>query len=97
LPGQHVVDEDVATVQEEWHRGKDDMMVKRFRNQLNRRLPTSDELAAVDSSPQPTQSSVGSAGRHDGVSSQHTSASGDGFMCDGPGIALVFSKFVDLY
>lgn len=91
-------DEDVATVQEEWHRAKDGMMVKRSKNQLIRRLPTSDELVSLDSSPQLTQSS---AGQHDGVSPQHTGAlgdgSGDGSTCDGPGIALVFGKFVDLY
>ena len=73
------------------------MMVKRFKNQLIRRLPTPYELVAVDSSPQLTQNSVGSAGRHDGVSSQHISALGDDSTCDGPSIALVFSKFVDLY
>lgn len=90
-------DEDVAAGQQEWHRGKDGMMVKRFKNQLVRRLPTSDELTALDSSPRLTQSSVGSAGGHDGISSRHTGAFGDNSTCDGPGIALVFGKFVDLY
>jgi hypothetical protein len=53
-------DGDVAAVQYEWHRGKDGMMVKRFKNQLIKRLPTSEELADVDSSPQLTQSSLSS-------------------------------------
>jgi hypothetical protein len=91
------VDGDVAAVREEWRRGKDGMMVKRFKNQLIRRLPTSDELATLDSSPQLTQSSVGSTGGHDGISSRHTSALSDDSTCDGPGIALVSGKFVDLY
>lgn len=94
-------DDDVAAAQEEWHRGRDGMMVKRSKNQLIRRHPTSDELAALDSSPRLTQSSVGSPGRHDGVPPQHVGAldagSGDDSTCDGPGIALVFGKFVDLY
>ena len=97
LPEQSNANDDVAAMQEEWHRGKDGMMVKRFKNQLIRRLPTSDELATVDSPPQLTQSSVGSAGRQEGVSSQHTGALGDDSTCDGPGIALVLGKFVDLY
>lgn len=71
--------------------------MKRFKNQLIRRLPTSDELAALDSSPQLTQNSLGSAGRHDSISPPHTGASGDDSTCDGLGIALVFSKFADLY
>jgi hypothetical protein len=94
---QSNADGDVGAVREEWYRGKDGMMVKRFKNQLIRRLPTSDELAALDSSPQLTQSSVGSTGGHDGTSSRHTSALSDDSTCDGPGIALVFGKFVDLY
>ena len=94
---QSDADGDVAAVQEEWHRGKDGMMVKRSKNQLVRRLPTSDELAALDSSPQLTQTSAGSAGGHDSVSSRHTGALGDHSTCDGPGIALVFGKFVDMY
>jgi hypothetical protein len=49
---------DVATVQKEWHRSKDGMMVKRLKNQLIRRLPTSEELADVSSPPRLTQSSV---------------------------------------
>jgi hypothetical protein len=48
---QSNADGDVGAVREEWHRGKDGMMVKRFKNQLIRRIPTSDELAALDSSP----------------------------------------------
>lgn len=72
-------------------------MVKRFKNQLIRRLPTSYELVVVDSLLQLMESSVGSASRHDGVSSQPTSALGNDSTCDGPSIALVFGKFVDLY
>jgi hypothetical protein len=48
---QSEVDEDVSAVREEWHRSKDGMMVKRFKNQLIRRLPTSNELTMPDSSP----------------------------------------------
>jgi len=83
----------VAAVQEEWHRGKDGMMVKRFKNQLIRRLPTSEELAEVNSSPQLTQSSAGG----DDVPPQHMGALSGDSTCDGPGIALIFGKFVDLY
>lgn len=94
---QSDADEDVAAGQQEWHRGKDGLMVKRFKNQLIRRLPTSDELTALDSSPQLTQSSVGCVGGHDDISSRYTGAFSNNSMCDGPGIALVFGKFVDLY
>jgi hypothetical protein len=58
---------------------------------------TSEEMAEVDSSQQLTQSSVGSVGRYDDVSFQHMGALGRESTCDGPGIALVSSKFVDLY
>jgi hypothetical protein len=91
------VEGDAAAVQEEWHRGKDGMMVKRSKNQLIRRLPTADELAALDSSPRLTQSSVDTTGERNVASHRHTDASGDGSACDGPGIALVFGKFVDMY
>jgi hypothetical protein len=93
---QFNADGDVAAAQEELHRGKDGMM-KRFKNQLIRRLPTADELATLDSPPQLTQSSVGSTGGRDGISSRHTGALSDDSTCGGPGIALVFGKFVDLY
>jgi hypothetical protein len=46
---QSNADRDVGAMREEWHCGKDGMIVKRFKNQLIRRLPTSDELVTLDS------------------------------------------------
>jgi hypothetical protein len=43
------------------------------------------------------QSSIGSTGRHDGILPRRTGALSDDSTYDGPGIALVFGKFVDLY
>jgi hypothetical protein len=94
---QFDVDGDAATVQEEWHRGKDGMMVKRSKNQLIRRPPTADDLVSPDSSPRLTRSSVDTTGERDVASHRHTDEPGDGSACDGPGIALVFGKFVDMY
>jgi hypothetical protein len=70
VPVRPNADEDsTAATREEWQRGKDGMMVKRVRNQLVRRLPTSEELIEADPSPQPittTQNSIASVGRYDG-------------------------------
>lgn len=89
--------ESVEAAQEEWHRGKDGLMVKRVKNQLIRRPPTSDELATLDSSPLLTQTSVVSADGRADVSPRRASEPNTRSTCDGPGIALVFGKFIDLY
>lgn len=94
---QSDVDANAAAVVEEWHHGKDGMIVKRSKNQLIRRPPTAYELVSVDSSPQLTQSSVSSTGERHIASDRHTDASSGGSACDGPGIALVFGKFVDMF
>jgi hypothetical protein len=94
---QSDVDGNAAAVQEEWHRGKDGMIVKRSKNQLIRRPPTANELVSLDSSPRLTQSSVDTTGERGVASRRHTDAPSDGSACDGPGIALVFGKFVDMY
>jgi hypothetical protein len=71
------------------------MMAKRVKNQLITRLPTSDELAMRDTPSSQLQD--GTASEHGKSPSQRASVATDAPSCDGPGIALVFGKFVDLY
>lgn len=70
-------------------------MAKQVKNQLITRLPTSEELALRDASPTQSQDLV--ASQHDESISRRTSVPIDTSSCDGPGIALLFGKFVDLY
>lgn len=89
-----VGNEDEAGNKDEW-RWRDGMMAKRVKNQLITRLPTSEELALMDApSTQPVE---GTVSQHDSSSSDRTSMPAAHPSCDGPGIALIFGKFVDMY
>jgi hypothetical protein len=59
------------------------------------RLPTSEELVLIDAPL--TQLAEGTVSRHNSSSSNRTSLPATRLSCDGPGIALIFSKFVDMY
>jgi hypothetical protein len=78
----------------EW-RWRDGMMAKRVENQLITRLPTSEELVLMDAPP--TQLVEGTVSQHDSFPFDRTSLPATRLSCDGPGIALIFGKFVDMY
>ena len=86
--GDEVGDEDTWR----WRGG---MMAKRVKNQLITRLSTSEELVLMDAPP--TQLAEGTVSQHDSSSSDRTSLPATRLSCDGPGIALFFGKFVDMY
>ena len=91
---QLVRNEDEVGDEDGW-RWRDGMMAKRVKNQLVTRLPTSEELALKDVPPmQPVEVTVP---QHDSSLSDRTSLSATRLSCDGPGIALIFGKFVDMY
>jgi hypothetical protein len=71
------------------------MMAKRVKNQLITRLPTSEELVLMDAPP--TQLAEVTVPQHDSISSYRTGLPTSRLSCDRPGIALIFSKFVDMY
>jgi hypothetical protein len=70
-------------------------MAKRVKNQLITRLPTSEELVLIDAPL--TQLAEGTVSQHDSSSSDRTHLPATRLSCDGPGIALIFGKFVDMY
>jgi len=74
---------------------RDGMMAKRVKNQLITRSPTSEELVLMDTTP--TQLVEGTVSQHDSSPSDRTSLPATRVSCDGPGIALIFGKFVDMY
>jgi hypothetical protein len=74
---------------------RDGMMAKRVKNQLITRPPTSEELVLTDAPP--TQLVEGTVSQHDSSPSDCTNIPATRFSCDGPGIALIFGKFVDMY
>jgi len=79
-----------------WRSGKDGMMVKRVKNQLIRRLPTAEELAAAE---MPSSELLPKAATQsdDDSPAQYDSQPASKASCDGPGIALLLGKFVDLH
>lgn len=92
--GQLVRSEDEVRDDDVW-RWRDGMMAKRVKNQLITRPPTSEELALMDAPP--TQPVEGTVSQQDNPLSDRTSLPATPFSCDGPGIALIFGKFVDMY
>jgi hypothetical protein len=70
-------------------------MAKRVKNQLITRLPTSEESVLMDESlTQPVEKTVS---QDDRSLSDLTCLPATRFSCDGPGIALIFGKFGDMY
>lgn len=62
----------------------------------DQKIASSEELALVDTVP--SQPPEGTASQHDNSLSQHSHVSTATLCsCDGPGIALIFGKFVDMY
>jgi hypothetical protein len=86
--------EDEVRDENEWQ-WRDGMMAKRVKNQLITRPPTSEELVLMDAPP--TQLVEGTVSQHDSSPSDRTSLPATRLSCDGPGIALIFGKFVDMY
>jgi hypothetical protein len=85
---------DEVSDEDKW-RWRDDMMAKRVKNQSITRLPTTGELVLMDAPPmQPVEITVS---QHDSSLSGRTSLSATRLSCDGPGIALIYGKFVDMY
>jgi hypothetical protein len=65
------------------------------KNQLIIRLPTSEELVLIDAPL--TQLAEGTVSKHDSSSSDRTSLPATRLSYNGPRIALIFGKFVDMY
>jgi hypothetical protein len=71
------------------------MMAKQVKNQLITRLPTSKELVLMDAPL--TQLVEGTISRYDSSLSDRTSLPATCLSYDGPRIALIFGKFIDIY
>jgi hypothetical protein len=65
------------------------------KNQLITRLPTSKELVLIDAPLM--QLAEGTVSQHDSSSSDRTSLPATCLSYDRPRIALIFSKFIDMY